>query len=79
MHGENLRKFTEIRAAGSRARHASISSQPKVQYTLLEYIPAATTRRRGRASNHARAQDDGLDECPAERPGVARHTLIEAR
>ena len=32
MHGENLRKFTETRAHSPRARHAVISSQPRIQY-----------------------------------------------
>jgi hypothetical protein len=32
MHGENLRKFTETRAAALRASHALILPLPKIQY-----------------------------------------------
>jgi hypothetical protein len=31
MHGENLRKFTETRAAAPRARHVLISLRPSAQ------------------------------------------------
>jgi hypothetical protein len=32
MHEENLRKFTETRAAAPRASYALILSRPKIQY-----------------------------------------------
>jgi hypothetical protein len=48
MHGENLRKFTEIRAGAPRGRHALISPRPRIQYgsmVLLQSTPRRLPQR----------------------------------
>jgi hypothetical protein len=47
MHGENLRKFTETRAAEPRARRAVISCHPEVQYRSTDVKRDQQRSRRG--------------------------------
>ena len=42
MHGENLRKFTETRAAAPRASYALIFPRPKLQYPC--FVPRRDSR-----------------------------------